>query len=97
MILLESIKKDKKFEKKRSDNSEQSIKSHLSSARFIKFLLRKGLPTDDNFYYFFTHLNKPIERNIMGSNFNNKKIIIFLYFYFISLKVMRFVKNRSQI
>ena len=57
--------------KKRSDNSEQSIKSHLSSARFIKFLLRKGLPTDDNLNMFFLHLNKPELFYIMGSNFNN--------------------------
>ena len=38
---------------KRSDNSEHQINSHLSRARFIKFLLRKGLPTDDNLKPYF--------------------------------------------
>lgn len=74
-----------KVKKKRSDNSERWNQDHLSQARFIKFLLRKGLPTDDNLILFFTGLYICQGQLIMGSNFNNRKFIILLRFLFLPI------------
>lgn len=65
--------KSKRYRIEGSVNGEQSIQSS-ESARFIKFLLRKGLPTDD-------------KDNHYGRSINNHQMASYLWLIPSTIKV----------